>query len=92
MKSCYGDSCDCVPEEVTDAVYRSLNRVPGGDHHTQRRDTRAEMLAPVMAEQAWRFCPCFPMRRSEEHSRIFDLVHTKLANRLADKAALERVA
>ena len=91
MKSCYGGSCDCVPEEVSDAVDVSLKQVPGGDRHFQR-DARAEMLAPLMAEQGWRFCPCFPMLRSEQHARIFSLVHTNLANRLANKAALEKVA
>lgn len=92
MKSCYGDSCECVPDEVTDAVYDSLNHIPSGDHRTQRRDARAEMLAPHMADQGWRFCPCFPMLRSEEHARVFDLVHTNLANRLAQRALLEKVA
>jgi hypothetical protein len=92
MSACYGDSCECVPDEVTDAVYSSLNRIPTGDRHARRRDARAEVLAPLMADQGWRFCPCFPMLRSEAHARVFDLVHTDLANRLAQRTALERVA
>ncbi len=79
MKSCYGDSCECVPEEVMDAVYDSLKQLPGDGHQTQKRDARAELLAPLMAEQGWRFCP-------------FDLVHTNLANRLAHKVALQSAA
>jgi hypothetical protein len=92
MKSCYGDSCECVPEEVTEAVNDSLSQIPGGDRRFHQRDARAEILAPLMAEQGWRFCPCFPMLRSEQHARIFELVHTNLANRLAHRAALESVA
>jgi hypothetical protein len=45
-----------------------------------------------MAAQEWRFCPCFPLLRTEAHARIFDLVHTRLANRLAHKRAMERAA
>ncbi|MDP9049717.1 MAG: hypothetical protein M3O31_03205 [Acidobacteriota bacterium] len=92
MKSCNGDNCECVPDEVADAVYDSLNQIPGADLRSQRRDSLAQMLAPLMAQQGWRFCPCFPMLRSEEHARIFDLVHTNLANRLAHKAAFAHVA
>jgi hypothetical protein len=32
------------------------------------------------------------MLRTKDHARIFELVHTNLANRLANKAELERVA
>jgi hypothetical protein len=92
MQTCAGDNCDCVPDEVSDAVFDSLSQIPGGDDHNHRRDLRAEWLAPRMAAEEWRFCPCFPLLRTEAHARIFDLVHTKLANRLAHKAAMERAA
>jgi hypothetical protein len=92
MQTCSGGSCDCVPDEVCDAVWDSLQRIPGGDDYYQTRDARAEWLAPRMAAEGWRFCQCFPLLCTEQHARIFDLVHTKLANRLAHKAALERAA
>jgi hypothetical protein len=92
LQTCSGDSCDFVPDQVWDAVHACLKEVPGGDDYNRRRDIRAEWLAPRMAAEDWRFCPCFPLLRTEEHARIFDLVHTKLANRLAHKAALERAA
>ena len=92
MNSCRGGRCESVPDEVFEAVYESLSQIPGGDRHDPLRDARAEVLAPLMAQQGWRFCPCFPMLRTKDHARIFELVHTNLANRLANKAELERVA
>jgi len=92
MKSCTGNSCNRVPDEVFDAVEASLQQVPRGDQISCRRDDRAEFVALLMAEQGWRFCPCFSMQRTEQHVRIFDLVHTNLANRLANKALLAKVA
>jgi hypothetical protein len=92
MRSCRGERCDCVPDEVADAVYDALERIPGGDDHSVVREARAELLAPRMAAEGWRFCACYPRLRSGPHARIFDLVHTNLANRLARKAALERAA
>ena len=89
MKSCHGGSCESVPDEVYEAVYESLNQIPGGERHDPQRDARAEILAPLMAEQGWRFCPCFPMLRTYQHEWVFALVHTNLANRLAHKAELE---
>jgi hypothetical protein len=89
MISCYGDSCDCVPDEVFDVVEVSLQKIPGGDNRGDWRDFRAELIAPIMAASGWRFCPCFPMRRTDQHARIFSLVHTNLANRLANRAMLE---
>jgi hypothetical protein len=92
MQSCYGDSCDCVPDEVIAIVDATLARIPGGEDRFHKRDARAAMIAPLMAQQGWRFCPCFTIRRTEQHVRIFDLVHTRLANRLANRALLDRVA
>jgi hypothetical protein len=92
MKSCYGDSCESVPDEVYEAVYEVLHEIPGENRHDPLRYARAEILAPLMAQQGWRFCPCYPMLRSKAHARIFDLVHTNLANRLAHKVVLESVA
>jgi hypothetical protein len=82
---CCGDNCDCVSDEVIDAVFDCLKRIPGGEDTTQGRDDRAIDLAPRMAAEGWRFCPCYPLLRTEEHERIFDLVHTNLANRLANR-------
>ena len=82
---CCGDNCDCVSDEVIDAVFDCLKRIPGGEDITQGRDDRAIDLAPRMAAEGWRFCPCYPLLRTEEHERIFDLVHTNLANRLANR-------
>ena len=87
-QACYGDNCDCVPDEVIEAVFDSLKRIPGGGDPSSGRDARAIDLAPRMAAEGWRFCPCFPLRRTQEHERIFQLVHTNLANRLANKEAL----
>jgi len=92
MRICRGERCDCVPDEVADAVYDALESIPGGDDHSAIREARAELLAPRMVAENWRFCPCFPNLRSGQHARIFDLVHTNLANRVAEKLALERAA
>lgn len=92
MQTCSGGSCDCVPDQVCDAVLDSLHQIPGGDDFYQVRDARAEWLAPRMAREGWRFCECFPLLRTEQHAQIFDLLHIKLANRLAGKAARERAA
>jgi hypothetical protein len=92
MQTCSGDSCDCVPDQVSEAIHACLEQVPRGDDYNQRRDLRAEWLAPRMAAEEWRFCPCFHLLRTEEHAWIFDLVHVKLANRLAHRAAMERAA
>ena len=92
MQTCSGGSCDCVPDEVSDAVWDSLQQIPEGDDHYRIRDARAEWLAPRMATEGWRFCQCFPLLRTEQHARIFDLVHINLANRLAHKAARQKAA
>jgi hypothetical protein len=92
MQRCHGSSCDGVPDEVYEAVYEIISEVRGADCHDPLRDVRAEILAPLMAEQGWRLSPCFSKLRTKDHARIFDLVHTNLANRLANKAALERAA
>jgi hypothetical protein len=42
-----------------------------------------------MAVEGWRFCPCFSEGNTQQHARIYALVHTNLANRLAHKAAQE---
>lgn len=89
MMLCFGQ-CDDVPEEVCDAVFASLKRIPGGDD--DQRDARAADLAPLMAAEGWRFCPCFSMVRTQQHELIFSLVHTNLANRLANKAVQVRAA
>ncbi|HEX9199718.1 MAG TPA: hypothetical protein VF865_09175 [Acidobacteriaceae bacterium] len=92
MLTCQGESCDCVPDDVFDAVTDAFNEIPGGRDPSNDRDARAKMIASRMAKEGWRFCPCFPAQRTEQHARTFDLVHTRLANRLADKAAMERAA
>jgi len=92
MRSCHGSSCESVPDEVYEAVYESLNQIPGPDGSDPLREARAEVLAPLMVEHGWRFCPCFPKLRTRDHARIFDLVHTNLANRLANKVELERAS
>jgi len=89
MLLCFGQ-CDSVPDEVCDAVIASLKRIPGVTE--DERDARAADLAPRMAVEGWRFCPCFPMVRTQQHELIFGLVHTNLANRLAQKAARESAA
>ncbi len=92
MRVCRGESCDCVPDEVFDAVYDTVDRLPPGEDQSNRRDTRAEMLAPRMVEETGDSAPCFSLLRTGQHARIFDLVHTNLANRIANRIALERAA
>jgi hypothetical protein len=89
MMLCLGQ-CNDVPEEVCNAVFESLQRIPG--RNGEDRDARAADLAPRMAVEGWRFCPCFFMGRTEQHDVIFSLVHTNLANRLAHRAAQTRAA
>jgi hypothetical protein len=80
-ETCFGQ-CDSVPEEVSNAVFDALKRVPVGDRGDERV-ARAAWLAPRMAREGWRFCPCFPMERTQQHELIFSLVNTYLANQLA---------
>lgn len=82
MKSC-SNCCDDVPEEVSEAVFAALDEIPGESEES--REARAKAVARKMAREGWRFCPCFPTRRTSLHQRIFDLVHTNMANRLAHR-------
>ena len=82
--------CDGVPEEVRDAVFASVKRVPAGDG--DERGARAADLAPRMAAEGWRFCRCFPMLTTKQHEMIHSLVHTDLANRLAHWITLPTAA
>lgn len=88
MLLCQG-RCERVPDEVCDAVLDSLTLVPGGNSSADACDARAAAIAPRMAVEGWRFCPCFTMQRTQQHARIYGLVHTNLANRLAHRAVLE---
>ena len=88
MLLCQG-KCDRVPDEVCDAVLDTLTLVPGGHTGSDACDARAAAIAARMAVEGWRFCPCFQMQRTQQHARIFGLVHTNLANRLAHRAVLE---
>jgi hypothetical protein len=88
MRLCRG-KCDRVPDQVCDAVLDTLTFVPGGDRSADAWDARAVALAPQMAAEGWRFCPCFSEGNTPQHARIFALVHTNLANRLAQKALQE---
>lgn len=85
MKSCR-NHCEEVPDEVSSAVFAALDAVPGEGEES--REARASEIASQMAEEGWRFCPCFPTRRTPLHERIFDLVHTNMANRLAHRILL----
>jgi hypothetical protein len=87
---CFGQ-CDGVPDEVSNAVFDVVKSVPVGKRGDERI-TRAVCLAPRMAVEGWRFCPCFPMARSQQHELIFSLVDTYLANQLAYRVAHARVA
>jgi hypothetical protein len=89
MHLCSGH-CDGVSDEVRDAVFASVKRVPAGDGN--ERDARAADLAPLMAVEGWRFCRCFPVLRTARHEMIDSLVHTDLANRLAYWIALPTAA
>jgi hypothetical protein len=89
MLRCSGH-CGGVPDEVCDAVFATVRIVTGGGGN--ERDARAAYLAPRMAVEEWRFCSCFPMLRTPRHEMILSLVHTNLANRLADKAVQTKAA
>lgn len=89
MKSCQ-NRCEDVPDEVCDVVFSALDSIPGeGD---ESRETRASEIAAQMASDGWRFCPCFATKRTPMHERIFNLVHTNMANRLAHRILLTEVA
>ena len=89
MQLCQG-MCDEVPDEVCEAVFETLNSIPGVYRECNEREALATLVAPRMAEEGWRFCPCFPTKRTTQHGQIFDLVHTNMANRLAHRHVLER--
>jgi hypothetical protein len=80
--------CDEVPNEVCEAVFETLNAIPGVYRECDQREALAVLVAPRMAKEGWHFCLCFPTRRTAQHGRIFDLVHTNMANRLAHRAVL----
>jgi hypothetical protein len=82
--------CDGVPDEVCDAVFASIKRIPACDG--DERYARAADLAPHMAVEGWRFCRCFPMLTTTRHEMIHSLVHTDLANRLAHWIAFPTAA
>jgi hypothetical protein len=82
--------CDQVPDEVCEAVFETLDSIPEVYRECNERETLATLVALRMAREGWRFCPCFPTKRTTEHARIFDLVHTNMANRLAHRAVLEQ--
>jgi hypothetical protein len=85
MKSCK-NRCEEVPDEVYDTVFSAFDAIPGDGQEC--REARANAIAARMAEEGWRFCPCFPTKRTPLHERIFDLVHTNMANRLAHRILL----
>jgi len=89
MHLCEG-MCDEVPDDVCEAVVETLNAIPGVYRECNVREALATLVAPRMAKEGWRFCPCFPAKRTSEHARIFDLVHTNMANRLAYRHVLEQ--
>jgi hypothetical protein len=85
MKSCR-NHCEEVPDEVTDAVFDALDEIPGESEDS--REARANAVAARMAREGWRFCVCFAEKRTPLHRRVFDLVHTNMANRLAHRLLL----
>jgi hypothetical protein len=89
MQLCQG-LCDQVPDEVCEAVFETLNTIPGVYRECNAREALATLVAPRMAEEGWCFCPCFPTKRTLEHARIFELVHTNMSNRLAHRHMLEQ--
>jgi hypothetical protein len=89
MPLCRG-TCNQIPDEVCEAVFETLDATPGLYRERDPREALATLVAPRMAKEGWRFCSCFPAKRTAEHARIFDLVHTNMANRLAHRTALER--
>jgi len=84
------EMCDQVPDEVCEAVFETLNSIPGVYRECSEREALATLVAPRMAKEGWRFCPCFPTKRTTQHALIFDLVHTDMANRLAHRHVLEQ--
>ena len=88
MRFCQGE-CSQVPDQVCDAVLDTLTLIPGGDRSLDAWDQRAIVLASRMAAEGWRFCPCYSEGSTHQHARIFGLVHTDLANNLAEKADQE---
>lgn len=88
MKSCR-NHCEEVPDEVYAAVFAALDSIPGEGEAS--REARANAIAAQMAEDGWRFCPCFATRKTPVHERIFNLVHTNMANRLAHRIRLTGV-
>lgn len=88
MRLCQG-TCERVPDEVCEAVLDTLVLIPGGNRSSDACDARASAIAPRMAVEDWRFCSCFCRQKTQQHARIFGLVHTNLANRLAHRALLE---
>jgi hypothetical protein len=89
MQLCQG-MCDQVPDEVCEAVFENVSAVPGVYRDFTPREALAMLVAPRMAKEGWRFCPCFPTKRTLAHARIFELVHTNMANRLAHRHVLEQ--
>ena len=85
MKACR-NRCDEVPDEVSEAVFEVFDEIPGVDE--EAREARASVIAERMAQEGWRFCPCFATQRTALHQRIFNLVHTNMANRLAHRLVL----
>jgi hypothetical protein len=90
MKSCQY-LCDEVPEEVSEAVFAALMQIPGEIEAGVERSKRAAVIAERMVADGWRFCPCYSIKRTLQHYRIFDLVDTNLANRLAHRMLLTGV-
>ena len=90
MKSCK-NLCTEVPEDVVDLVLAALKNIPGETEDGPEREARAIAIAPTMARDGWRFCPCFPAERTPQHYRIFNLVHTNMANRRAHRIVLTGV-
>jgi hypothetical protein len=89
MKSC-NNRCEEVPDEVYDAVFSAFDAIPGESQEC--REARANAIAARMAKEGWRFCPCFATKKTPLHERIFDLVHTNMANRLAHRILLSEAA
>ena len=84
------EMCDQVPDEVCEAVFETLTSIPGVYRECSEREALATLVAPRMAKEGWRFCPCFPTKRTTQHAQIFELVHTNMANRFAHRAVLEQ--
>lgn len=81
-----------IPDEVCEAVFETLGAIPRLYRERDPREALATLVALRMAKEGWGFCPCFPAKRTFEHARIFDFVHTNMANRLAKRAFLEQQA